>query len=552
MSSAKIARQLERFYARSRLSALLTAGPGPASGERPLESYRNDPVGFCGDVLGVTLTPDQEEIVRALAFGGRVKVNSGHNVGKTFLAACAVLWWFYTRPQSVVITTAPTERDVIDLLWTEIRILHAKARRPLPNFFAGPKSAELFDNEEHWARGYTARDAVSFQGRHRASMLFIFDEAEGVPAHFWTVTNTSYKDGYDHGWLAIGNPVTTASQSYVEDRARNIDGTPKWKMFSLSALNHPNVRAELAGAPAPVGNAVSAGQIDGYVADWCDRIDPADRRENDFEWRPGSGAWYRPGPQMLARAMGIRPVDGVDTVWGMGAWRSACTPKYTPEHCWLHRYGVTIGLDCAAFGDDYSCFHVRSGPLSLHHEARNGWAPRKLADRLKELCVEWAAWYNAQAVSSMQRPLYQPSEVSVVIELDVSGADVLDHCMDDRGALFGAWGGLKVAEPSDKLDQLGTEKYANKRSEIWFEGAKLAATAGMDLSRLPQEVLRRLEDQLLTPSYKTLPAGTRQVEAKVDIKKRLRRSPDDADSLLVCYANTQLYAPQVIWRQDRH
>ena len=542
---AKLARRLDTFLSRGRRSALPTAAPG-VSYARPLESYRDDPVGFCTDVLGVTLTLDQEAIVRQLP--GRAKVNSGHSLGKTMLAACASLWWFYTRPKSVVITTAPTEKDVIDLLWMEIRILHGKAKRPLPDFFAGPKSAEMFENEEHWAKGYTARDAVSFQGRHRASMLFIFDEAEGVAAHFWEVTNTSYKDGYDHGWLAIGNPVTTGSQSYVEDRAKNLDGTPKWKLFSLSALNHPNVVAELAGKPAPIPNAVSVNQIDGYVADWCDRIDPSEKRENDFEWRPGSGNWYRPGPQMLARAMGIRPEGGIDTVWGMAVWRSACTPKYTPEFCWTHRHGLTVGVDCASYGDDYTCIHVRSGPLSLHHESRNGWPPRRIADRIKELCVEWAAWYNAQGDPRIGRPPLQPADVRVAVELDAIGADVLDHCTTPNGGQFGAWGGLKVAEASDDLDQLGTPKYANKRSEIWFTGAHLAATGGMDLSRLPQDVLRRLEDQFLTPSYKTLPAGTRQVEAKADIKKRLKRSPDDADSLLVCYSETSLWAPSLIWK----
>lgn len=509
-----------------------------------LETYRNDPVGFCRDVLGVELTPDQQEIIKCLP--GRVKVNAGHSVGKTLLAACAALWWFYTRRNAVVISTAPTQKDVVDLLWTEIRILHGRAKRPLPDHFAGPKAPEMFHHEEHWAKGYTARDAVSFQGRHRESMLFLYDECEGVPAHFWTVTETSYQPGADHGWLAIGNPVTTASQSYVEDRAMAPDGvTPKWKRFSLSALNHPNIVAQLAGKPPPIPNAVSITQVDQWVTDWCDPVHPSDKREADFEWRPGTGRWFRPGPQMLARGMGIRPVSGVDTVWGMGAWQAAITPKYSGEWCWLHRHGITAGVDMASYGDDYSVIHVRSGPLSVHHEARNGWPARRVAERIKELSVEWAAWYNAQASSGMNRPLYQPSDVRVVIELDATGAEVLDNCDG-----FGPWGGLKVAEGSEKFDQMGTPMYFNVRSEIWFSGAKKAVTGDMDLSRLPKNVLARLEGQLLTPSYKTLPAGTRQVESKDDVKKRLKRSPDDADSLLVCYSEAPTYAASVVWKNQ--
>jgi hypothetical protein len=247
---------------------------------------------------------------------------------------------------------------------------------------------------------------------------------------------------------------------------------------------------------------------------------------------------------MKARAMGIRPVEGIDTVWGMGAWTSAITARYTPEWCWLHRHGITIGQDSAAFGDDYSVIHVRTGPLSLHHESRNGWSPTRLAERLQELCVEWSAWYNAQASSGMGRPDLTPQQVEVVIELDVSGADVLDI-----GAKFnGAWSGLKVAESCDELDQLGTAKFYNVRSAMWFNGAAKAARGEMDLHLLPKDVLARMQTQLLTPSYKSLPAGTRQVESKDDIKKRLKRSPDDADALLVAYSDSRTWLPTAIWK----
>src|SRR4051812_2212439 len=112
----KLARRLKHVYTRRMRRALAASAPVPgAAPDPPFESYRNDPSGFIRDVLGLQLTPDQERIAGQIAYGGRVKVNAGHNVGKTLLAACLALWWFYTRPKSVVITTAPTERDVVDL-----------------------------------------------------------------------------------------------------------------------------------------------------------------------------------------------------------------------------------------------------------------------------------------------------------------------------------------------------------------------------------------------------------------------------------------------------
>ena len=55
----------------------------------------------------------------------QVTVRSGHGVGKTFVAACAALWWVYSFRPSLVLTTAPTARQVEGLLWGEIRRLMA-------------------------------------------------------------------------------------------------------------------------------------------------------------------------------------------------------------------------------------------------------------------------------------------------------------------------------------------------------------------------------------------------------------------------------------------
>lgn len=544
---AAFARRVARLYSRRRRSALRTLATASSGEPLPeLATYKHDPVGFCRDVLGVTLTPDQEEIIRCLP--GRVKVNSGHGIGKSYLAAVATVWWFYTRPNAVIVTTAPKQQHVETVLWAEIRLLIARAKRPLPDYLQ-PKAPKLWDHPDHWAEGMTASKGEAFQGRHRESMLFIFDECEALAPMYWLTTDTMYQPGQDHGWLAIGNPITTSSQSAVEDRATNANGTPKWKIVTLSALNHPNILAELKGEKPPIPNAVSLAQVQQWFGEWADKIATTDKRAGDVEWPPSSGVWYRPSPSMKGRVLGIRPVEGVDTVFGQHAWDEAIRPKYTPEWVWLHRCGIIIGVDVATYGDDSTVIHIRSGPLSLHHESHNGWGPHRISDRLKELCVEWAAWYNAQTVGGLERPPLQPSQVQVVIELDGPGFAVLDNCMQN-GKMFGHWTGIKVAEASDEFDQQGTPKYYNKRSELWHSAATRAAKSEMDLSRLPQEVLKRLRDQLMTPSYELLPAGTIKVESKDDIKERLRRSPDDADSLIVCYSDVSGWSPTVLFKQE--
>jgi hypothetical protein len=328
-----------------------------------------------------------------------------------------------------------------------------------------------------------------------------------------------------------------------------VDGNAKWQLFSLSSLNHPNIISQLRGGPVVIPNAVTLSQVEGWIQEWSDPVPMDEVKPGDVEWPPSEitgkpGKWYRPGPTFKARVLGIRPSEGVDTVWSEAAWNEAVIPKFTVQELWMLKHGITIGVDVAVYGDDFTVLHVRMGPLSLHHEWHNGWGPGQTAGRIKELSVEWCAWYNAQAVIA-DRPQLRPKEVKVIVEVDGPGVAVLSHCQ-----AFGNWSGLKVAEKSDKLDSLGRQMYPQKRSQMWFDGCDKALYGKMDLSRLPKDVLVRLKRQLTTPAYWLLPNGSRQVEPKEDIKKRLKRSPDDADGLLVAYSEMETWSPSIILKGD--
>lgn len=539
--AAPLARRLRRLYSRSQVRAASSPDRATGGDSVNLARYRTDPVGYARDVLRVTLTADQEQILRALP--GRVKINSGHSVGKTFLAAVIANWWFDTRDPGVVITTAPTERDVVDLLWTEIRL--QRRRAGLPMYFVGPSAPEMRTSEDHWAKGYTARKGESFQGRHRPSMLFIFDECEGVEPVYWDTTSTMYKPGSeeDHCWVAIGNPLTTTSRSYLEDLAVDPDGNPKWNLYTLSCLNHPNVLAELRGERPPIPDAVGLGQVNQWVTDWAVQVHPGEAKPTDFQWPPESGRWFRPGPNFQGRVLGVRPTGGVDNVWSLGDFQKCLETRWDPQHCWDMQFGITIGVDSSGFGDDDTCIHVRCGPVALHHESRNGWEHSRVAGRVKELCSQWSEWYNRMATYG--RPPLSPLDVDVVFEFDGGyGVAVWGH----RGE-FENWRGVNVGGGSDALDPNGRPMYANYRAELWFSSAGLARGGLIDLSRLPKDAIAKLRLQLTTPFYENRPDGTRLVEPKKKVKERMNgKSPDDADALIISHARPADRGPTVLWK----
>jgi hypothetical protein len=478
-------------------------------------------VGYARNILGVELTPAQQEIALAVhQHPYKVKVDSGHNTGKTFIAAVLVNYWYDVFDPGVVITTAPTKRDVEDLLWTEIRLLRRRAKVPLSDDFVGPRSAEMRSGEEHYAKGYTAQKGESFQGRHRPRMFFVFDEDEGVDPVYWTTAKTMFKGELGNAWLAIGNPTTTTSQGYLESVAADRAGNPSWRLIRMSALDHPNIALQLEGKPPRIPDAVTLSQIESWIAEWCEPIPAEERQATDFEWPPKSGNWYRPGPIGQSRILGLRPDQGTYGVWSEALWQMAMSGPTS----WRPGDIPEIGCDVARYGNDWTEIHVRWGPVSVLHEAYNGWSTVRTAKRLIELVNEWAA-RASRMLQHGARPV-DPKAVPIKVDDDGVGGAVLDILWNEHYSGVAVNAASLPARPDD---------YPNKRSELWFSTREKARQGVLNLSRLPREVLDKLKVQAMAPVWKLDAEGRRVVEPKPETKKKIGRSPDGMHALNMAF-----------------
>lgn len=468
--------------------------------EKRRRRYRADPVAYASERLGVQWWSKQQEIARALLEHPRVLVKASHSVGKSHLAGGLALWWYETRTPSICLTTAPTDTQVKDILWREIR---SQAPQGLPLL---PKAPRIDDphNHHHFAAGFTARDATSFQGRHSDSLLAIFDECTGVDTEFWRAAD-GMLTGPGTRMLAVCNPTDTASEAYAAD----ISG--EYHTITVSALDHPNIAAELAGLPAPFPKAVRLSWVEERIRQWCTPI--ADPTLTDIAWPPASGRYYRPGPLFESRVLGRWPSQSIDSVWSdalLGvAFREGLDPLPEPADV-----PCEIGCDVARFGDDFTTMHVRRGPVSLHHERHNGWDTARTAGRLKELADEYGRHCGVDG-----------TKILVKIDETGVGGGVVDK--KDGYSFVGVNGGSKAYEP---------DSYPNRRSESWFAVAAMALENRVDFSRLPQETKVTLRRQLMGPKWRQDAQGRRVVEPKADSKRRLKVSPDDADAVNLCYA----------------
>lgn len=169
----------------------------------PSAIYRADPVGFFRDIIGVEPWSKQRLILEAVRDHTRVAVCSGHKVSKSHSAAGIGLWWYCSWPDARVVMTSTTARQVDQILWRELRIMRARGSRCVdckrkdPEGLIIPRPCEhsaLIEGEQgELARtglkstdfreivGFTAREAEAVAGISGRHLLYIVDEASGVP-----------------------------------------------------------------------------------------------------------------------------------------------------------------------------------------------------------------------------------------------------------------------------------------------------------------------------------------------------------------------------------
>jgi hypothetical protein len=447
-------------------------------------------------VLKVALWQKQIEVCQALLEHKRVFVKASHSVGKSFLAGSLVNWFFDCFDPGICITTAPNASQVRDILWKEVRVQRpADLRGALQ-----PKAPRMETTPDHFAVGYTARDDSAFQGRHEEFVFIVFDECVGVASPFWDGAE-GMMTGQNCMWLVICNPTDTGSRAYMEATTSG-----KWHVIDISALDHPNIAAELSGRPPLFPKAVGLDWVNGRIKDWCTKLG-SDHQAGDFEFPPSSGQWYRPGALFESKVLGLWPTQGSTSVWSEAMWKACLVPQPcdTDEE-------LVIGCDVARYGDDFTSIIVRRGNCVLQHETHNGWATTQTAGRLKQLAQQYGNSGN-------------PESVAIHIDDDGVGGGVTDQ--------RGEYSFMPVSSASRAIEADG---YPNKRSEVWFATAERARDGRLDLSRLQAESRALIQRQVMAPTWKLDSQGRRVVEPKADTKKRIGRSPDDADALNLAFA----------------
>ncbi len=482
MSSPLVSTRSTEPAPRSLLGVLAREFRAQAS-EASFARYRDDPARFVLDIFdwreGEGPTAYQREALREFPRRRRVCLRSPHSAGKTALAAWIVLWFALSRERMEgdwkAVLTASAWRQLSHYLMPEIRKWVGRLDWAKVGRRPFDQRTELLALNLKLSRGEAFAVASDkpelIEGAHADRLLYIFDEAKAIPSATWDAAEGALASG-DCLALAISTPSEPQGRFY-EIQSRK-PGTEDWWVRHVTR-----------------DECLESG-----------RMDPEWAEQRKVQWGEGSAVYQN---RVLGEFASLEE-DGVIPL----AWVEAANEKWRA----LEESGEWGGFSCC--GVDVA----RGGEDRTVIALRYGDAIRELRRSSKRDTME-----TTGAVAG----ILQAHGGEAIVDVIGIGAGVVDRLKEQRKAVRA----FNASEHTDAKDRSGELGFVNKRSAAWWHLRELLDLASDRQIALPPDDL--LTGDLTAPHWHPMSAGKIQVEAKDDIKKRIGRSTDDGDAVVMAF-----------------
>jgi hypothetical protein len=151
------------------------------------KEWKHSPVAFVQDVIDVTPSAQQLDYLQQVAKNKRITIRSGHGTGKDASTAWVIMWFMCTRAYAKVVCTAPTARQLADILWSELTKWIRKSKVADELVIQKDKIFQKDNPKEWWCRAVSVsakaskeEQAETLAGFHGDHLLIVVDEASGV------------------------------------------------------------------------------------------------------------------------------------------------------------------------------------------------------------------------------------------------------------------------------------------------------------------------------------------------------------------------------------
>lgn len=453
-----------------------------------LKALALSPSFFNKSMLGSAFWSKQEEVAISVRDNRYTTVRACHDVGKTYCASRIALWYLYSHPQSIVVTTAPTMRQVENLLWRELRAAHENAIQELGG---DPLKTRLELSTDWYAIGASSGDPDKLQGFHAASgnILIIVDEAAGVNEDAFEAIEgmmTSEKARM----LMIGNPTSDAgsfrASHYSWEHANKIH---------ISVFDSPNF----------VNNEIN--NIEDLQAVDLDKVEIV----NDYLVSPRWAyekidSWGVDSPMFQARVLGNFPSQSANTVIPLNALEQACTEEHRAK---IKAKGgmFYLGVDPARFGNDETVLTPRYG----------GYVPEQLT----------SPYTSIPATVGLIKQYSNPRPDGIYVDVDGLGGGVYDILREAKYDMA-----IEIHNNAKALPDDTGLTFANLASQLWWRARTMFIAGELAIPNDDKLIM-----QLSTRKYSFTGKGL-TIESKDVWKKRYgNKSCDRADSFIYSLAD---------------
>jgi len=450
-------------------------------------TYRDDPVGFARDCIawppGQALRGYQAEALTLLATRRRAAIRGPHGPGKTTIAALACLWFAFTRDGDPhadwkIITTAGSWLQLTRYLWPEI---HKWARRlRWDRLGRGPldERTEFLDSSLKLTTGQAFAAASDkpelLEGGHASHLLYVFDEAKAIRDATFDAAEGALMGEGEALALALSTPGAPAGRFYAIHARR--PGYEDWGVRHITLAE----------------NLVAGGILAAEVA------------QRQAQWGETSAVYQN---RVLGEFASQDEASVIPLAWVEAAnerWRVLEAEGFATTA--LDYVGVDVGLQA-----DRTVQALRVGAVIT--------------------ALRRAPHQDTMATAGTIATILRGYGGRAIVDADGIGAGVF-HRLREQGlpvVAFHAAGG------TDATDRSGELRFVNLRAAAWWAlRERLDPTSGEALALPPDDLLT---GDLTAPRWRITSSGKIQIEEKAEIRKRLGRSTDDGDAVVMAFAD---------------
>jgi hypothetical protein len=460
--------------------------PKAKEAARRIQEWRRDPIKFVRECLHAEPEEWQADVLNDAANPGRKRIAMKACAGPGKTAVLAWLGWhrlacFAAKNEHPKGAAVSIDSDNLSgNLWAEMARWRNESPFLLQSFEWQAKRIFAKDHPETWflsARGWSKTadmDAVgrTLSGLHSRFPFYLIDESGDIPPNMSRSAEQGLSGCEDGLIVTAGN---TTSQSGM--------------LYDVAVTNRVNTQGEVLWMVHSITG---------------DPDDPKRAMRVDIEWARENIAKYgRDNPWVMAFILGQFPPGSINALLSVEEVEAAMRLHPRIEtYEWAQK---RLGIDVARFGDDRTVIFPRQGlaafpPDTMRHK------------RGSAVAVDIAG-------AVMFKKLQWGSEM-----------EFFDNTV---GWAHGAIDVMRAAGNSPTPVEFNmpspNPRYENMRAQCWWEAAEWIKAGGA-LPHLPGMVA-----ELTTPTY-FYRKGKLMIEPKEQIKKRLGRSPDEAEAFVLTFA----------------